>query len=332
MTIYAYAALEPKDPLQPFEYEPKEIGEYNVKVEITHCGVCHSDVHIIDGDWGHHHPAVAGHEIIGIVRERGARVNQIDIGQRVGIGWQSSSCLECEWCIQGHENVCAKSSATCRDNFGGFADSIYADSRFVYAIPESLDSINAAPLLCAGITVYAPLSRHVNASSRVGVIGIGGLGHLALQYARAMGCEVTAFSTTLEKEAEAREFGADHFVNTRDEAQVKAMRNKLDYILCTVNVQLDWRAYLRMLRPFGTFCMVGAIPGDLAISSGHLVGGERVVTGSSIGNRSAMREMLEFSARHNIVAQTEVMPMSEVNAALNRVRNNEARYRIVLEN
>lgn len=332
MTINAYAALEPKQSLTPFTYEGKTLGELDVKVEITHCGVCHSDVHIVDGDWGEHHPAVPGHEIIGVIKACGSRVTQFEVGQRVGIGWQASSCMECEWCVQGEENMCARSVRTCMGNYGGFADTIHADSRFCYAIPDALDSVNAAPLLCAGITVYAPLSRHVHSSQRIGVIGIGGLGHLGLQFARAMGCEVTAFSTSPDKEAEAREFGASKFVVSNNDDQMKSMRNSLDYILCTVNVQLDWKQYLRMLRPFGTLCLVGAIPGDMAFPSGYLGGSQRNVTGSAVGNRTAMNEMLDFSARHHIVAKTETMPMSEVNSALENVRNNQPRYRIVLEN
>ncbi len=330
MTFHAYAAQQPKSVLQPLDYDPPPLGALDVEIAITHCGVCHSDVHIIDGDWGGDFPAVAGHEIIGTVQAKGALVTTLAIGQRVGVGWQCGACLNCDYCLHGEDNLCASSLATCRGRYGGFADAIRVDSRFAHPIPDGLASENAAPLLCGGITVYAPMRQwEVNHMTRVGVVGIGGLGHLALQFARGLGCDVAAFSSTPAKAAEARGFGATRFINSGDSDALKAARNSLDFILVTANVQLDWNAYLRLLRPNGVLCFVGAIPGDFSVPFGAL-SRQRSVTNGVIGSRGAMRDMLDFSARHSIVAQTEALPFSEINAALERVRTNQARYRVVL--
>lgn len=333
MSIRAYGAPGAKIPLEPFVYEPEALGPNDVEINISHCGVCHSDIHILDGDWGAPFPAVAGHEIIGTVSALGEQVTHLKMGQRVGVGWQAGSCLECEWCMRGEENLCPNSRATCRGRYGGFAEAIRVDGRFAHPIPDELETTQAAPLLCAGITVYSPL-RHfgVHSTSRVGVIGIGGLGHLGVQFAAAFGCEVTAFSTSPNKEAEARMLGAAHFVASSDVNALKHARNSLDFILCTVNVQLDWNAYLRILRPNGVLCLVGAIPGEISLPVSPIIGGQRSVRGGSIGSRSAMREMLDFAVRHHITAQVETMPMTEINAALERVRGNHARYRVVLTN
>lgn len=331
MTIHAYAAFDKESPLQTFEYEPRPLGLFDVEIAITHCGICHSDVHVIENGWGGF-PRVPGHEIIGTVAARGDAVTHLEMGQRVGVGWQAGSCLDCEWCVSAHENLCDEQKATCIDQQGGFADRIIVDSRFAYPIPDSLSSENAAPLLCGGITVYAPLRQFgVTSASRVGVVGIGGLGHLALQFAAAFGCEVTAFSTTSDKEDEARSFGATRFILSTDAAQMKAARNSLDFILVTIHVNLDWKPYLRILRPNGALCFLGVIQDDLKISAMHLMDKQLSIHGGAIGSRSMTREMLMFAARHHIVAQTEVMPLSDVNAALEKVRNNQARYRMVLK-
>lgn len=199
MTYHAYAARSARAHLEPFEYEPKPLGADDVEIAISHCGICHSDVHLVDGDWGDVFPVVPGHEIVGNVVGGSA----FSAGQRVGVGWQRNSCGECEWCAAGEEELCPKNEATCMGSFGGFADRIRVNRRFVFPIPEALPSEVAAPLLCGGVTVYSPLARFAGAGTRVGVIGIGGLGHLALQFAKAMGCEVTAFSRSRDKEAEA---------------------------------------------------------------------------------------------------------------------------------
>jgi alcohol/geraniol dehydrogenase (NADP+) len=333
MTYHAYAAETAGAQLKPTTYDPDPLTAFDVEIKITHCGICHSDLHIIDGDWRTAFPAIAGHEIVGTVVQTGESVSALAPGQRVGVGWQSKSCMTCEWCIRGETNLCPNMEMTCRGRPGGFADHIRVDSRFAYPLPDNLDSENAAPLLCAGITVYAPLRHHgVNSNSRVGVVGIGGLGHLAIQFAAAFGAEVTAFTSSPAKADEARQFGATKVLNSRDRDELRTARRSLDLIVSTVAVPLDWNSYLKTLRPNGKLVVVGAVSEPLAIPAGLLIGGQLSVTGSSIGDRATMIEMLNFAARHGIVAQTEAVPMTEINAALDKVRDNAARYRMVLVN
>ena len=214
---------------------------------ITHCGICHSDLHLISNDWGiSQYPFIPGHEIVGTVAAVGAEVRSLEVGQRVGLGWQSNSCGACEWCITGHGEPLPRAEATCVHRNGGYADRVRANARFVIPIPDALESEHAAPLLCGGITVYNPLRTHgVNPSSRVGVVGIGGLGHMAIQFARVFGAEVTAFSTSAAKEEEARALGAHHFVNSRESKALKEVAGTLDFILSTVNADQDGTVFRR---------------------------------------------------------------------------------------
>lgn len=330
MTIHAYAAQAPRAALAAFEYAPAELGPYDVELRITHCGICYSDVHLIDNDWGiSSYPLVPGHEIVGTVAAKGSRL-RLEVGERVGVGWQRGACLTCEQCLAGRDNDCPQAAPTCVGAHGGFADSIRLDGRFAFRIPEALPSEQAAPLLCAGVTTFAPLRYFdVRPSMRVGVIGIGGLGHLGLQWARAWGCEVTAFSSTPEKEEEARSFGAHRFIASRDPAAMKAAAGSLDFILNTAHGDLDWAAYLGLLRPGGRLSFVGAPPSNLSIHASALFG-RRSVSASLIGDRGTMGEMLEFAVRHGVRAKVEVAPMSAVNDAIARVKANQARYRVVL--
>ncbi len=334
MNIECYAAMAEKEPLKKYKYHAEKLHPYDVEVKISHCGICHSDIHLIDNDWQiSSFPLVPGHEIVGIVTETGSDVKHLETGQRVGIGWQRSACLTCEQCSSGYENLCGVGyEATCVGNFGGFAEKIRTDSRFVFAVPENLTSENAAPLLCGGITVYAPL-RHfgILPKMKVGVIGIGGLGHLALQFSRAYGCEVTAFSNTPEKEREALKLGAHRFISSTDPDQMEKAFNSLDLIINTVWADLDWGVYLSLLKPKGTLCFVGAPVSGITIPSFPLVTGLKSIAGSPIGGRALISEMLNFAARHDIEAISEVFPVSEVNHAIDKVRQNKARYRMVLE-
>jgi len=331
MTFHAYAADEPGAPLRSFSYQPRPLGRHDVEIDISHCGLCHSDLHLLRGQWKTaRFPLVAGHEIVGTLSDLGAAVRGLVVGQRVGVGWQRGACTHCEWCVRGEENLCPDRQATCVGHHGGFADRIRVDGHFAHPIPPGLSPEHAAPLLCAGATVFAPLQRF-GAAGRVGVIGIGGLGHLALQFARAFGCEVTALSSSPDKEGEARFFGAHRFVDSRDPAQLAAARGSLDLVLSTVPVDLPWRSILDTLRPNGTLCFVGASSGDLRLPPGALISGQRRVTGSAVASRPVMREMLQFAARHGIVPQVEVVPMAELNQALARLEAGEARYRIVLQ-
>ena len=322
MRFNAYAAKEAKARLEPFKYEPKPLAGDEVEIAISHCGICHSDVHLVDGEWGDWFPLVPGHEIVGTVTAGTAFAP----GERVGVGWQRNSCGGCEYCRAGDEVLCSKNEATCQGNFGGFADRIRVKERFAFRIPKELPSETAAPLLCGGVTVYTPLRRFAGPGSRVGVIGIGGLGHLALQFAKALGCEVTAFSRAADKEPEARRFGAAHFA-TGDPA-----KGSLDLILNTAHAAPDMDAYLGALRPKGVFCQLGAPPAPLVVPAMPLITGSRSVTGSAIGSPAVIREMLVLAAQKGIAARTEVAPMREANEALDRTRRNQARYRMVLAN
>ena len=332
--VRAFAAREKRARLEAHEYEPGPMGPAEVEIAVSHCGLCHSDLHLVDDAWNRSvYPLVPGHEIVGTVVECGPLVRELRPGQRVGVGWQRGACLACDLCVAGAENLCPEQQATCLGHPGGLADRVRVDGRFAFALPDALEAAQAAPLLCGGITVYAPLRRWgVGPGSRVAVIGIGGLGHLALLMARAFGCEVTAFSTTPGKRDEALAMGAHHFAASNDPRAIIAHANRFDLVLSTVHAHLDWTSTLRTLRPRGTLCLVGVPPGLLQIPASLLVTGERSITGSDIGNRATIREMLRFCARQGIVPRVETLPMTEegVNTAVERLRRNEVRYRAVL--
>lgn len=332
--VAAYAAPEAHAPLQPFSYSIEKLEEHEVLIEISHCGICHSDLHLIDNDWrSSKYPLVPGHEVVGFVRAKGSKVSRLELGARVGVGWQAGACLECNPCVDGQENLCRQSVATAVGRYGGFGSHIAVDGRFAFELPEGLDAATAAPLLCGGITVYSPF-RHYDVRSwhKVGVVGIGGLGHLALQFARAMGCEVTAFSSTDAKKEEAHTLGAHHFIATKDPSWAKAARGTLDFILVTATADLDWTPYVRALAPNGKLCFVSGASSLINVPIDMLLNGQKRIGGSIIGGRAAMREMLEFAAHHNVKSMAEIRPMSEVNAALDHLKAGKARYRMVLEN
>jgi alcohol/geraniol dehydrogenase (NADP+) len=320
--------------LVAYKYDPGALGANEVEIKISHCGVCHSDVHLIDNDWGiSKYPFIPGHEIVGTVVGVGSAVKDRTMGERVGVGWQANSCGICEWCRQGEEQLCAKAQPTCVGRNGGFADKVRVNPRFAVPIPEALESENAAPLLCAGITVYSPLRNHgVRPSSRVGVIGIGGLGHLGIQFAKAFGAEVTAFSTSKDKEEEAKELGAHNFVNTRDTGALKKVAGAFDLLLSTVAADQDWQAYVGALRPKGMLCIVGASATPMQIAGPSLISLEKAVSGSNTGSPQDLVEMLDVAARHGVKAVTEKFAMAKANEAVAKVKKNQVRYRAVLAN
>ena len=320
--------------LLPYKYEVGELGEHEVEVKISHCGVCHSDVHLIDNDWGiSKYPFIPGHEIVGTVTAVGSNVRSRKPGERVGIGWQADSCGICEWCRQGDEQLCALAEPTCVGRNGGYADLIRVNSRFAIPVPAALESENVAPLLCGGITVYSPLRNYgVRPASRVGVIGIGGLGHMGLQFANAFGAEVTAFSTSKNKEEEAKTMGAHHFINTRDTGALKKVAGSFDLLLATVSADQDWAGLIAALRPKGTLCVLGVPPSALQIPAFALISGQKQLAGSPTGSPRDIHEMLVVAARHGVKAITERFPMAKANEAVARVKKNLVRYRAVLSN
>jgi alcohol/geraniol dehydrogenase (NADP+) len=329
--IHAYAAREPKGRLAPFDYDPTALGDHDVELAISHCGLCYSDIHLIDDDWKKSsYPLVPGHEVIGKVLSRGAAVHHLAIGQRVGVGWQRSACGSCELCLTGNENLCLTQTATATGQHGGFAHRMIADARFALPIPDQLDSAKAAPLLCGGVTVYAPMRRFgITARSRVGVIGIGGLGSMALTIANRLGAEVTAFTSTHAKRDEALRMGAHLAVPSNDIREVKRLAGRLDLLLSTVHVRLDYTTFLQVLRPNGTLVLLGGGTGLLTIPQPALLG-QRVLTTGEIGTRAAIAELLDLAARHAIEPIVEVAPLSQVQAQVDRLRANEVRYRAVL--
>lgn len=331
--INAFAAPQVNTHLQPFSYDQTSLAPEEVAIAITHCGICHTDIHMIDNDWElSQYPLVPGHEIIGTVMALGNEVTELKKGQRVGLGWQVDACFACKTCQRGDENYCGNHQSICIGRFGGFATHVTADHRFVFPIPENMDSAKTAPLLCGGITVFnAMMQCGILPTHHIGIIGLGGLGHLAVQFARAFGCEVTVFSSSKDKEQEALAFGATHFVLTQDEKALEKRKNSVDLLLSTIHVDQNWPAYLDLLHPRGNLCFVGVPPKPLNITAVSLIDGGKSVSGSYIGNRERMREMLSFAALHGIAAQVEVVPLSEVNNAIEKVRNNQARYRMVLK-
>jgi uncharacterized zinc-type alcohol dehydrogenase-like protein len=322
--IQAYAAHEAKGQLDPFTYDA-EVGEHDVVVKVQYCGICHSDVHLADGDWGPVFPLVPGHEVVGEVVDLGGKVTLLRKGMRVGVGWQCDSCGGCEWCNSHEEVLCATHKATCMGHHGGFADHVVANERFALPIPSGLDGASAAPLLCGGATVYTPLREYAREGSRVAVVGIGGLGHLALQFASKMGCRVAAISTSEDKEAEAKAFGAHEFLVGAPAP------GSYDVIVNTVHAALDMDAYVAALRPKGIFVQVGASGEPMAISAMGLIPGYKKVAGSAIGHPGVIREMLDFAAKSGVAAKVQVLPLSSVNDALELTRKNKARYRVVLQ-
>ena len=331
--ILGYAAMAAGQPLEPFEYEPPEVGEHDVRISVTHCGVCHSDIHAIDDYYGiTDYPFVPGHEVVGHVSAAGRAVSGLKQGDRVGVGWQGRSCGQCEWCLKGEEQLCLDivPSGTWVP-YGGLSSSVVVDGGFAYPLPETMPSEIAAVLMCAGVAVYGPLSRHLTESAqKVVVVGVGGLGHLAIQFAHALGYEVVAISSRPEKEEQALAFGADRFIDSSDRESLRRVALSFDFVLCTAGGGVDWEAMLATLRKRGTLVLVG-FP-DVAFNSTNLVARELTVTGSFLGDRATMREMLAFAQDRGITPEIELMPMSQVNEAIQRLRENRARYRIVLVN
>lgn len=331
--IQSWAALAKSEPLHSYRFEPGPLSAEEVEIAVEYCGLCHSDISIIENDWGlSTYPVIPGHEVIGRIVAMGDQVRGHGVGDLVGLGWNADSCMHCHQCQSGNHNVCAEAVPTIVGHAGGFADRVRCDWRWAIAIPESLDPAKAGPLLCGGMAVYGPFAAYgVRPTDRVGVVGIGGLGHLGLQLANAWGCEVTAFTSSAGKADEARTFGAHHVVPTRDAASLAAIAGTLDLLLITVNVPLDWTAMLNTLKPDGRLHVVGGITSPMEIDAMNLIFGRKSVSGSPTASPAEMATMLAFAARHEIAPMVEEYPMSDVNAAVTRLREGKARYRIVLK-
>lgn len=330
-TIQGYAASSATSRLALHHYDEKPLRPMDVEIAVTHCGICHTDLHLINNDWGlTSYPFVPGHEIVGEITRLGSSVTDRRIGERVGVGFLAGADFTCDECAAGRDNLCEHWEPTCIGREGGFAERVVADSRLAFPIPDAIASEHAAPLMCAGVTVFAPLLRYANPATRLGVVGIGGLGHLALQFGRAFGCHVTAFTTSPSKAEEARQLGADVVVDASQPGALAACANSCDLLLCTATANVPWNDYVGVLRRNGKLCLLG-IPGhEVSIAPVPLIFFQRSVVSSGIGSRMEMRQMLDFAARHDIAPQVEVFPMQEVNTALERLRANAVRYRAVL--
>lgn len=331
--IKAYAAQKPGGELQPFEYDPGPLGRNEVEINVEFCGICHSDLSMLDNEWQlTQYPFVPGHEVVGTISALGDGVTKLQVGQKVGLGWYSQSCMTCEWCMSGDHNLCLTAEGTIVGRHGGFADKVRAHQGWVVPLPESLNPMTAGPLFCGGITVFNPIVQlDIKPTDRVGVIGIGGLGHMALGFLHAWGCDVTAFSTNPEKEAEARQLGADHFINSRDPEALKAVANSFDVILSTANADLDWATYIAALRPKGRLHFVGVAPSPVSSHVFPMIAGQKMISASPLGSPATVTKMLEFAARHGIEPITETFKFHQVNEALEHLRSGQARYRLILK-
>lgn len=332
-TFHAYAAREAGGDLTPFDYDPGPLGRDEVEIEVLACGICHSDLSMLDNDWGRTtYPFVPGHEVVGTIAALGDGVSHLNIGQTVGLGWVSSSDMSCSHCLRGDPHLCADQQATIVGRHGGFADRVRCHKAWAIPIPDALDARRAGPLFCGGLTVFSPIVEFdVRPTHRVGVIGLGGLGHLAVQFLARWGCEVTVFSSSADKADEAHRLGAHQVVDSRSDAALGQVAGHYDFILSTVNVPLDWSAYLKALAPRGRLHLVGAVLEPLAVQAFSLIGGQKSLSGSPVGSPAMAATMLEFCARHDIEAITEHFPMSRVNDAVDQLRSGRARYRVVLD-
>ncbi|GJM18018.1 MAG: alcohol dehydrogenase [Phycisphaeraceae bacterium] len=332
-TVKALAATDAGGALGAFEYELGELGPHEVDVAVTHCGICHSDLSMLDNEWGMaSFPFVPGHEAAGTVAAKGELVTHLEIGQRVGVGWQAGSCMHCRHCVGGDHNLCGEMEGTIVGRHGGFATHVRSKAAFAVPLPEGVGSVGAGPLFCGGITVFNPIVQFgVKPTDRVGVIGIGGLGHMALGFLNKWGCEVTAFTSTGAKMDEAKELGAHRCVNSRDDSAIEAEAGRFDFLISTVNVPLNWEAYIGALSPKGRLHVVGAVMEPIPVTAFPIIMGQKSVSGSPIGSPATIADMLDFCARHAIAPVTETFKMSAANDAFEHLRAGKARYRIVLE-
>lgn len=340
--VKGYAAQSAKAPLTPYSFNRREVGEHDVLIDIHYCGICHSDIHLVRGEWGGSiFPMVPGHEIIGLVSQTGSAVTQFKIGDRVGVGCFVDSCRQCDNCHEGFEQFCDKGMTLTYNSTepngknttkGGYSTKIVVDENYVLKIPSNLPLDAAAPLLCAGITLYSPLKHwQTGPGKRVGILGLGGLGHMGVKLAHAMGAEVSVLSHSLNKEADGIRMGADHFFATSNPKTFEQLTNYFDLIICTVSAKIDWNEYLKLLKRDGTMVVVGIPEEPALINSFSLIERRRNLAGSLIGGIKETQEMLDFCGKHHIVSEIELIPMHQVNEAYERVLKSDVRYRFVID-
>jgi uncharacterized zinc-type alcohol dehydrogenase-like protein len=342
MKVPAYAAPAARAPLGPFTIDRREPGPDDVQLEILFCGICHSDVHQARDEWRNGmFPMVPGHEIIGRVTRVGRGVTKFKLGDLAGVGCMVDSCGKCEPCHRGTEQFCSQGSAFTYNStemdrttptYGGYSTHLVVRESFALRIPAGMDPAGTAPLLCAGITTYSPLRKwNVQPGQRVGVVGLGGLGHMGVKIAKSMGADVTLFSTSASKKVDAQRLGASHFVVTRDPEALKAHSGKFDFLLDTVSAPHDVQAFLSLLRPGGAMVLVGLPSEPLQIGAFSLVAGNKQLAGSMIGGIPETQEMLDHCGKHGIISDVEVVPMQKVNEAYDRLVRGDVKYRFVID-
>lgn len=341
--VLGYAAQQAKGPLTRYSFERREPRDYDVVIDIQYCGICHSDIHQVRNEWGgSSFPMVPGHEITGIVSGIGSKVTRHKIGDRVGIGCFVDSCRKCGPCRKGLEQYCVEGATWTYNALekdgktptqGGYSEKIVVDENYVLSIPDNLPLDRAAPLLCSGITLYSPLMDwKAGPGKKVAIIGLGGLGHIGVKIAHALGAEVTVLSHSLKKQEDGKRMGADNFYATSDPETFKTLKGYFDLIINTLSVEIDWDKYLNLLAIDGTMVVVGAPEKKTPIGVMTLINGHRSLAGSAIGGIKQTQEMLEFCNKHNISSDIECIPIKKVNEAYERVVNSDVRYRFVIDN
>lgn len=332
-TVNAYAANEAGGKLNPFKYELPDLGSDQVDIKVHYCGICHSDLSMLNNDWGMtQYPFVPGHEVVGEIAAVGREVKNLKKGDLVGLGWNSSSCMHCNQCMGGNHHLCNKVEATIVGRHGGFADYVRSHWSWAIPLPQGINAQKAGPLLCGGITVFNPIIlAGIKPTAKVGVIGIGGLGHMALKFLNKWGCEVVAFSSNSGKKEQILAMGATKVIKSDDPEELESIKGTLDFILNTTNVTLNWNSYLATLAPKGRFHTVGAVLEPMAIPAFSLIMGEKSVAGSPTGSPAITRTMLDFCVRHDIYPIVEEFPLAKVNEAFAHLKEGKARYRVVLK-
>jgi uncharacterized zinc-type alcohol dehydrogenase-like protein len=342
MQTRGYAAAYAKAPIAPYSFERREPLAHDVQITIKFCGICHSDIHQARDGWGGSmFPMVPGHEIAGVVARIGDQVTKFKVGDKVGVGCFVDSCRHCEYCNKGEEQYCVEGITQTYNNIerdgvtptmGGYSDKIVVNEEYVLRIPDSLPMDASAPLLCAGITLYSPLKHwNVGPGKKVAIVGLGGLGHMGVKIAHALGAEVTVISQSLRKQEEAKRLGADHFHASSDPDTFNKLKSTFDLIINTVSAGIDWNQYLSLLKVDGTMVVVGAPETAVPVSAFAIIPGRRSLSGSMIGGIRETQEMLDFCGRHNIASDIELIPIQKVDEAYERVINSDVRYRFVID-
>jgi uncharacterized zinc-type alcohol dehydrogenase-like protein len=332
--IRGWAVHAPKEKLKLFNFNTGPLGSEEVEIDIEHCGICHADLSMIKNEWGmSQYPFIPGHEVVGKISAVGSHAKNLQIGQKVGVGWNAISCMHCHECMTGQHNLCVKAVPTMVGHQGGYADKIRIHWAWAIPLPQMIDIADIGPLMCGGIAVFAPLLIFdIKPTNHIGIIGVGGLGHMGIKFAKAWGCEITAFTSQPEKAQAAKDFGAHHVVSSQDSAAILKMASTLDMLMVTSDVTLDWQSLMKTLKPNGRLHLLGAVLEPLSVSALDLIFGQKNISGSPTGSPSMLSAMLDFAARHDIKPKVEHFPMSKVNEALAHLEQGKARYRIVLDN